>query len=66
MDEEVIILFCFIITIQRKVIFQNDEYYCTEQGATFDLSGNGKNSEGSGVITIYKTSLNGNVLTISA
>lgn len=51
---------------KRKVIFQNDEYYCTEHGAKFDLSGNGKNSEGSGGITIYKTSLNGNVLTISA
>lgn len=51
---------------KRKVIFKDGEYYCTDHGARFDLSGNGLNSDGSGGLTIYNTSLDGNILTVSA
>jgi nitrite reductase/ring-hydroxylating ferredoxin subunit len=51
---------------KRKVIFRNGEYYCTEHGARFNLSGNGLNSDGSGGLTIFKTSLEGTILTVSA
>jgi len=51
---------------KRKVIFQNNEYFCTEHGARFSLSGNGLNSDGSAGLTIFQTTLEGNILTISA
>jgi nitrite reductase/ring-hydroxylating ferredoxin subunit len=51
---------------KRKVIFRNGEYYCTEHGARFNLSGNGLNSDGSGGLSIFNTSLNGTILTVSA
>lgn len=50
----------------RKVIFQNGEYYCTEHGARFNLEGTGLNSDGSGGLAIFQTSLEGNILTVSA
>lgn len=50
----------------RKVIFQNGEYYCTEHGARFNLAGTGLNSDGSGGLAIFQTSLEGNILTVSA
>jgi nitrite reductase/ring-hydroxylating ferredoxin subunit len=50
---------------KRKVIFQNGEYYCTEHGARFSLSGSGLNGNGSGGLSIFKTSLEGTMLTIS-
>lgn len=49
----------------RKVIFQDGEYYCTEHGARFNLSGTGLNSDGSGGLTIFQTSLEGDILTVS-
>jgi nitrite reductase/ring-hydroxylating ferredoxin subunit len=36
---------------------KTNEYYCTEHGARFDLTGAGLNKEGSKGITIYKTAL---------
>lgn len=51
---------------KRKVIFQNNEYFCTEHGARFSLSGNGLNSDASAGLTIFQTVLEGNILTISA
>ena len=51
---------------KRRVIFKNGEYYCTEHGARFNLTGKGLNNDGSGGLTIFKTSLEGTILTISA
>lgn len=49
-----------------KIIFRNNEYYCTDHGARFDLTGTGLNNDGRNGLRIYTTSLNGNILTISA
>lgn len=51
---------------KKKVTFRNNEYYCTEHGARFDQNGKGLNNYGSKGIKIYKTQLNGNVLSILA
>ena len=51
---------------KRKVIFKNGEYYCTDHGARFDVSGNGLNNDGRGGLTTYITSLEGDILTITA
>ena len=49
----------------REVIYRDDEYYCRTHGARFSLTGKGLNSDGSRGLTIYKTSLAGNMLTVS-
>ena len=51
---------------QEKVIYRssNNDFYCTQHGATFDLQGNGLNSNGSKGILVYKTSLLGTLLRI--
>lgn len=51
---------------RRKVVFKNGEYYCTDHGARFDVSGRGLNNDGRGGLRTYKTSLEGNILTITA
>ncbi len=48
------------------IILKNDEWLCTDHDARFDLTGNGLNSNGNKGLTIYKTSLNGEILTISS
>lgn len=50
----------------KKVTFrksQND-FYCSEHGAEFDLQGKGKNSNGSKGLKVYSTTLSGNSLRI--
>jgi nitrite reductase/ring-hydroxylating ferredoxin subunit len=47
-----------------KIIFRNNEYYCTDHGAKFDLSGDGLNDKGQKGITIYQTTLSGSQLRI--
>jgi cytochrome b6-f complex iron-sulfur subunit len=51
---------------QKKVAYrksQND-FYCSEHGATFSISGKGTNGNGSGGLTVYKTALSGTKLRI--
>lgn len=51
---------------EKKVAYrkaQND-FYCSAHGATYSIAGNGTNSNGSGGLTAYKTSLTGNALRI--
>jgi len=50
----------------KKMIFKNNEYYCTEHSARFDQSGKGLNSKGKRGLKIYETSLNGNSLSVFA
>lgn len=50
---------------QKKVQLRNNEFYCPEHGARYDLSGKGLNSEGKNGLTVYKVSQSGNILTIS-
>lgn len=49
---------------KKKVIFNVTEYYCTEHGARFTLEGKGKNSFGSGGLTIYKVATDGKKIVI--
>ena len=44
---------------KSKIIFRNNEYYCTDHGAKFDLNGDGLNSKGNKGIAIYQTTLSG-------
>ncbi|KAA9357500.1 Rieske 2Fe-2S domain-containing protein [Larkinella humicola] len=49
---------------KKKIIFNKTEFYCTEHGARFDLTGKGKNSFGSKGITVYKTATDGKTLVV--
>jgi nitrite reductase/ring-hydroxylating ferredoxin subunit len=49
-----------------KIIFRNNEFYCREHSARFNTSGSGLNSKGSSNLKVYKTSLNGNILSVIA
>ena len=42
----------------------NNDFYCTQHGAIFDLDGKGLNSTGSKGILIYNTSLSGTLLRV--
>lgn len=50
---------------KNQILFKNNEWYCTAHGARFDTNGKGLNGEGKKGLTVYKTSLAGNLLTIS-
>lgn len=47
-----------------KVIFRDNQYYCTLHGAKFDLNGDGLNSNGSKGISVYNTTLSGTQLRV--
>ena len=49
---------------KKKIIFNKTEYYCTDHGARFDLTGKGLNSFGSNVLTVYKTATDGKTLVV--
>ena len=51
---------------KEKVTYRssNNDFYCTEHGAIFDLEGKGLNSNGSKGILIYNTSLSGTLLRV--
>ena len=49
---------------KKKIILNNDEWFCTDHDARFSLSGEGLNSKGSKGLAIYNTSLNGDILTV--
>ncbi|WP_283411504.1 Rieske 2Fe-2S domain-containing protein [Algoriphagus winogradskyi] len=44
---------------RSKVVFRNDEFYCTEHGARYTLEGKGLNSEGKKGIKAYNTEFTG-------
>lgn len=49
---------------KKAIIFNKTEFYCTQHGARFDLTGKGKNSLGSKGITAYKTATDGKTLVV--
>lgn len=51
---------------ERQITYRanNSQWYCTAHGASFDINGNGLNSNGSRGLTIYKTSLSGTSLRV--
>lgn len=48
----------------KKMVFKNNEYYCTEHAARFDQTGKGLNSKASRGLKIHETVLNGDLLSI--
>lgn len=51
---------------KKQIIFRNGEYYCTAHGARFNTAGVGLNGDASRGLKTYSTSLEGNILTVSA
>lgn len=51
---------------KSKVVFRNDEFYCTEHGARYTLEGKGLNSEGKKGIKAYNTEFSGTSLHVFA
>ncbi|WP_026262237.1 Rieske 2Fe-2S domain-containing protein [Spirosoma panaciterrae] len=49
---------------KKAIMFNKTEYYCTQHGARFDLTGKGKNSFGSRGLTVYKTATDGKTLVV--
>lgn len=49
---------------KKRIIYSNEEWFCTDHGARFSLAGKGLNSNGSKGLTIYKTATDGNTLVI--
>lgn len=49
---------------RNKIIFNRTEFYCTDHGARFDLSGNGLNSLGSRGIAVYRVATDGKTLVV--
>lgn len=47
-----------------KVVFRDNEWFCTDHDARFDLNGNGLNNKGSRGLTIYQTELIGDTLRV--
>lgn len=47
-----------------EIVLRNNEWFCTDHSARFDLSGQGLNAEGSRNLTIYQTELNGQMLRV--
>lgn len=47
-----------------KIIFKNNEWFCTEHDARFGVNGNGLNSEASKGLATYQTELTGDVLRV--
>ncbi len=50
----------------REMTFKNNEWFCTAHSARFDQTGKGLNSEAKSGLTIYKTTLSGTTLTVTA
>ena len=50
---------------RKEITFRNGEWYCTAHGARFDTAGKGLNNDGKKGLTVYTTSLSGNILTIN-
>ena len=49
-----------------NIIFNRTEYYCTDHGARFSLTGTGLNSLGSRGLTVYRTANDGKTLVVFA
>lgn len=49
---------------KKKIIFNKTEFYCTDHGARFDLTGKGLNSFGSRGLTVYKVAVSGTTLVV--
>ncbi|TDE15257.1 Rieske 2Fe-2S domain-containing protein [Dyadobacter psychrotolerans] len=49
---------------KKAIIFNKTEFYCTQHGARFSLTGSGLNTYGKNGLTIYKVATDGNTVVI--
>lgn len=49
---------------RQRIIFNRSEFYCTDHGARFSMTGQGLNSLGSRGLVVYRTANDGNTLLI--
>lgn len=49
---------------KKGIIFNKTEFYCTQHGARFSLTGAGLNTFGKNGLTIYKVATDGNMIVI--
>lgn len=51
---------------KKEVTFRksNNDFYCPENGPTYNIAGKGTNSDGSGGVTVYQTTFSGSKLSI--
>ena len=49
---------------RQRIIFNQNEFYCTDHGARFTINGQGMNSLGSRGLTIYRTANDGKTLVV--
>jgi nitrite reductase/ring-hydroxylating ferredoxin subunit len=51
---------------RQRIIFNRTEFYCTDHGARFSLTGTGLNTLGSRGLTVYRTANDGKTLVVFA
>lgn len=51
---------------KKQITYRNGEWYCSAHGARFDTLGKGLNREANKGLTVYKTKIEGTILTISS
>lgn len=49
---------------KKEIILKDDEWFCTDHDARFDLTGEGLNDKGRKGLTIYTTELNNDILRV--
>jgi nitrite reductase/ring-hydroxylating ferredoxin subunit len=49
---------------RQRIIFNQNEFYCTDHGARFTINGQGMNSLGSRGLNIYRTANDGKTLVV--
>lgn len=49
---------------KKRIIYSNEEWYCTDHGARFSLTGTGLNQKANRGLTIYKVATDGNTVVI--
>lgn len=47
---------------KKRIIYSNEEWYCTDHGARFSLTGTGLNQNGNKGLTVYKVATDGNTV----
>lgn len=49
---------------KKRIIYSNNEWYCTDHGARFTLAGAGLNSNGRAGLAVYKVATDGKTLVV--
>jgi nitrite reductase/ring-hydroxylating ferredoxin subunit len=49
---------------RNRIIYSNNEWYCTDHGARFSLTGSGLNNNGRNGLAVYRVATDGNTLVV--